>query len=258
MRTIKSKNISIMRLLLSTVVRLLIGLIVFSLQCQKPNLMSTDLIVPNWQDGDKYYYSIYHHNQLIGYVRQLLHFDMEGNKPIYVIESVSDFSFSEDYLVDSTVVSFCRKDFVPFWSYRRVETDFDTRIVEAHYDGSNIDIWTETMDGKNATTVSVKVRYFDHAMIFHLSRCLKFDKTKRYSISIFNPFLLQLTDCEIKYIGKKSVTTQLGTFDCDKISLSFDSKKYLIFVERTGLRRIIQFQEKNSNLLMVLTEKPQT
>ncbi|MEO0092337.1 MAG: hypothetical protein ABIK61_06485 [candidate division WOR-3 bacterium] len=225
------------------------------LGCRKSDSILSDLTTPNWQNGDKCYYQIYHNNQLIGYAREILHFDMEGNEPTYVLEILKEIDWQETYLIDSTAVCFSRKDFSPIWSYRRVETDFDSRIVEAHYDESDIDIWTETMDGKDAKSISVKGKYFDNEMIFNLIRCVRFEKGRRYSIKTVNPFLIQVAFGTIKFGGKATVKSVSGTFDCNKINLTFDSAKYLVFVERSDRRRIVQIQEKSSDLTMVLIEK---
>lgn len=227
------------------------------LGCQKSDSILSDLTSPNWQNGDSYYYQIYHNNQLIGSAREILHFDMEGNEPTYVLEILREIDWQETYLIDSTVVCFSRKDFSPIWSYRRVETDFDSRVVEAHYDGSEIDIWTETMDGKDAKSISVKGKYFDNEMIFNLIRWLQFEKGKRYSIKTVNPFLIQVTYGTVKYGGKVLVNTLSRTFDCNKISLTLDSEKYLLFVERGDRRKIVQMQMKSSDLTMVLIEQPE-
>ncbi|MCX7785838.1 MAG: DUF3108 domain-containing protein [candidate division WOR-3 bacterium] len=235
--------------------RVLIPLILSYISCQKSHPILSDLIAPNWQNGDKYYYEIYRNNQLIGYTQQILHFDMEDKKPTYVLELLSEIDWQETYLSDSTVVCFSRQDFAPIWSYRKLETDFDSRIVEVHYDESNIDIWTETMDGKDAKSLSVKGTYFDNEMVFWLMRCLQWEKGKRYSIKIINPFLLQVALGTVSYGGKAIIKTLSGTFDCDKINLTFDSEKYNLFIERTSSRRLIQIQEKHSNLTLVLVEK---
>ncbi len=234
---------------------ILVSFCLIASTCRKSENIVQDIVVPAWQDGEKLKYGIYRNDTLIGQATYSLFFDTDGDIPIFSVEMVTQSESEEDYLWDSTIVHFRRDNFSPVWSLRNVETDFGYSIVETHYDGPDIEIWMETIDGKESYEFSMSEPYFDNEMLYTLLRAIRFTKVKNYSINILYPLTLQKLPISIKYNGRITVTTPVGLFDCDRVYLTSIQVKTNLYFERTEPRRLIKYQEKNSPISFVLIKE---
>ncbi len=230
----------------------ILSICIFNTSCHKPILITQDIIVPNWQNGEQIFYGIVRNDSLIGRTQYSIYFDVEGDIPVYCLEMLTDTEWQDDYLWDSSVVYFRRDNFAPIWSYRKVETDFSYSIIETHYDESDVDIWFETIDGKETFNLSLKEPYFDSEIILTLMRTVRFMHAKKYSFNTFTPLTLQLMSNSIRYDGKKIATTPAGSFECDKMQLTTPFSKFYLYYEQQEPRRLIHYQEKKSNIALVL------
>lgn len=231
---------------------IVIGICIFSIACQKPTDITQDIVVPNWQNGEQLYYGVIRNDTMIGQTRYSIYFDVDGDIPIYTLEILTQIEWDEDYVWDSSVVYFRRDNFAPIWSYRKVETDFSYSIIETHYDESDVDIWFETIDGKETFNLSLKEPYFDSEMILTLMRAVRFMQAKKYSFNTFTPLTLQPMSNSIRYDGKKIATTPAGSFECDKMQLTTPFSKFYLYYEQQEPRRLVRYQEKKSNIALVL------
>jgi hypothetical protein len=230
----------------------LVSFCLISSTCRKTENILRDLVVPTWQSGEKLIYGIYQNDILIGQANYSLFLDTDGDIPIFSLEIVTQSEFEEGFLWDSSIVHFRRDNFSPIWSLRHVETDFGYSIVETHYDGRDIEIWLETIDGKESYDFSMPEPYFDNEMLYTLLRAIRFTKVKKYSLNTLYPLTLQRLPISIKYNGRVTITTPVGIFDCDRIYLTSIQTKTNLYYERTEPRRLIKYQEKNSPISFIL------
>jgi hypothetical protein len=189
---------------------------------------------------------------MIGQARYSIFFDVDGDVPIFCLEMLSQTEWDEDYVWDSSIVYFRRDNFAPIWALHNIETDFGYSMVETHYDGSDVNIWLETIDGKESYDVSVREPYFNNEMLFTLLRAVRFNRGKKYSLNIFDPLTMQKMSISVRYNGKTTIETPAGSFECDRIYLKKAQSKLYLFYERQEPRRLVRYQEKNSSIAVVL------
>jgi hypothetical protein len=156
-------------------------------------------------------------------------------------------------LWDSSVVYFRRDNFMPVRAWRKVVTNLGYTVIETHYSSKKADVWLETIDGKKSFNFTLGNPYFDNEMILTLLRSVRFTKAKRYTFNVFMPFSLQVNPITISYAGKMTISTPTGIFECERVSLVSSQKTYHIYYEQQEPRRLIRYQEKNSNIALVLT-----
>jgi hypothetical protein len=240
------------KVILKTLSLILLGISVLSITCREQKDITQDIVVPDWQNGEKLYYRIMRNDTMIGSVTYSLYFDTDGDIPIFSLEMLSQTESDEDYVWDSSIVHFRRDNFAPIWALRNIETDFGYSTVETHYDGSDVEIWLETIDGKESYDLSIREPYFDNEMLFTILRAVRFSKFKKYTMNILLPLSLQNMSMSVRHSGITTVTTPAGSFECDRVSLTSMQDKINLFYERGEPRRLIRYQRNKSPIAVVL------
>ncbi|MCX8015678.1 MAG: hypothetical protein N2748_06615 [candidate division WOR-3 bacterium] len=220
--------------------------------CQKSYQITDDLQAPDFKDGESFTYGYFRNDSLIGKTRMSLYFDTDGEIPIYCLETVTEREMPDDYITDSSVVHFRRDNFRPIWSYRMLETDLGWTITEVHYNEKDIDIWFETIDGRETFALSLSPPYFDSEMLLALLRAVQFKKSKKYTFNVVNPLMLTSTKNSVRYCAKIMIPMPQEYLECDKLQLNTPFKNIELFYERKLPRRLIKFQEKKSDVIAVL------
>ncbi len=223
------------------------------INCQQSRNITNDIVAPNWQNIEKLKYAVTRNDTAIGQVDYSVYTDVEGEMPVYILNMLTVTKMDRDNLWDSSVVYFRRDNFVPVRAWRKVVTNLGYTVIETHYSGNKADIWLETIDGIKTFNFTVRKPYFDNEMILTLLRSVRFTKVKRYSFNVFMPFSLQVNPITVSYAGKITLTTPAGMFECERISLVSLQKTYHLYYEQQEPRRLVRYQEKNSNIALVLT-----
>ncbi|MEO0074980.1 MAG: hypothetical protein ABIK31_02595 [candidate division WOR-3 bacterium] len=224
------------------------------LGCSKSALITNDLIAPNWQDGEALSYHIIRNDTIIGYAQYKIFFDMDHNIPVYILQLVTKTSSQMPYFYDTSVVCFRRHDFSPIWAWRKVESDIGYTIVTTRYEGNQAEIWRETIDGTQSFEQKLKQPSFDNEMVLTLLRALRFNKSRKYKLNVLAPMTMENISNTVRKLGKATVITKSGNFECDRIQLRYDNRLYNIFYERMEPRRLIKYQEKNSAIILELAQ----
>jgi hypothetical protein len=222
------------------------------LSCRNSNAVLKDCQAPAWHDGERIRYGIFVNDTMIGRIQRTLYFDINGNIPVYNQEIVTDMETEDGFLLDSLVVCFQRENYTPVWSWRKVESDLGYTIVSTRYQNSVAEIWRETIDGKETNRIKYKGFFLDNEMVMTYLRCLRFNLAKRYTLSLIAPMFNQKITGKIRYNGIATIRVPVGIFECDKITFESLNRKFYLYYERQEPRRLIQYQEKNTNAVVSL------
>jgi hypothetical protein len=223
------------------------------INCQQTRNITGDIIAPNWQNIEKLKYLVTRNDTTIGQADYSVYTDIEEETSVYILNMLTITKMDQDNLWDSSVVYFRRDNFTPVRAWRKVVTNLGYTIIETHYNGNKADVWIETIDGKKTFNYTIRKPYFDNEMILTLMRSVRFAKAKRYTFNVFMPFSLQMTPVTVSSGNITTITTSAGTFECDRVSLSSLQNIYQLYYERQEPRRLIRYQEKKSNIALVLT-----
>lgn len=227
-------------------------LIFTSIGCHKTQSITDEIEAPNWENGEQLHYGIFKNDSMIGKVKTQLCFDMEEDIPVYILTILTDTELDNDNIWDSSVVCFRRDNFEPLWSWRKLETDFGYYITDTRYEDSDIDIWLETIDGKQSAYFNLKYPYFDNDMVLTLLRAVQFRHARKYSFNVAVPILLLGMNNTVRYGGKTSLTTPTGSFYCDKVYILTPQSKTIVYYERNNPRRLISYQREKSKIAVIL------
>jgi hypothetical protein len=85
-----------------------------------------------------------------------------------------------------------------------------------------------------------------------LLRGLRFNVSKKYLFNVVIPFTSEKITNIIRYRGKSTINTSAGSFECSKLMLNYRNRVFFVYLENQDPRRLVKFQEKNSNVAMVL------
>lgn len=245
-------KIDIRNLILDIIFLWLIILIFTAIGCHKPISITNDIVAPNWINGEYLHYGIFRNDSIIGEIKTRLNFDMEEDIPVYILTILTDTELDNDNVWDSSVVCFRRDNFVPLWSWRKLETDFGFYITDTRYEDSDVDIRMETIDGKQSANLNLSPPYFDNEMVLTLLRAVQFRHARKYSFNVAVPILLLGMNNTIRYGGKTTLTTPTGTFKCDKIYLVSPQNKIITYYEQNNPRRLICYQREKSKTSVIL------
>ncbi|MEO0084705.1 MAG: hypothetical protein ABIJ94_03135 [candidate division WOR-3 bacterium] len=235
-----------------SVLLVLIITVAFNLCCQRTPDITNDLQPPAFKDGEQLTYGYFLNDTLIGKTEMRIYFDIDDDIPIYCLEIVTEREEADNYISDSSVVYFRRDNFQPIWSYRMLETDFGWRTTETHYSESDIDVWVETVDGKETFSLSLSPPYFDSEMLLALLRAVQFKRAKKYTFTVFNPLMQTITKTTARYHTKTMIPMTSEFIECDKLQLAMPFNEIVLFYEHRQPRRLIKFQEKRTDIVAVL------
>jgi len=233
---------------------ILIGVSLFCIftSCYKSKLITDDIIAPNWQNSERLNYGVSLNDTLIREVQYTIYFDVNADIPVYILEIITNSEEAESFMRDSSVVCFRRDDFTPIWAWRKVESDLGYTVVATRYTNSRAEIWRETIDGTESGQINYNYPCFDNEMVLTLLRGLRFNASKKYLFNVVIPFTSEKITNIIRYRGKSTINTPSGSFECSKLMLNYRNRVFFIYLENQDPRRLVKFQEKNSNVAMVL------
>jgi hypothetical protein len=237
----------------------IIGLFIFlAIGCPKSAQINEDLVAPAWENGEKLYYNIIANDKVIGSAHYSIFFDLNADIPVYIIQLVTSTAPPFEYFYDTSIVCFRRDNFAPIWAWRKVESAMGYNIATTRYNENKAEIWKETIDGSESNELQFNPPCFDNEMVLVLFRALRFQKARKYDFNVIVPMTLQTISNSVRKLGKTTINTTAGSFECDKIQLRFSNRIYNIFYERNEPRRLIRYQEKDSNIGLELAGFAQT
>ncbi len=207
---------------------------------------------PEWQDGETSVYTVTRNDSVLFRSTTTLRYDEEFGRPL--VEAVTTVRpvLAQSWFFDSSVVVFRRDSLTPVRSVRTVETDIAEFDVEARYEGRQVVITKETIDGTESRTIKLPARAYDNEMFATLLRLVPPVSGTRLELNAVVPFDMRVLPVEATVLGTKYIATATDSIICREIVLNTPSKEVRFWYELAAPHRLVGMHDRESATELLL------
>ncbi|MEO0010362.1 MAG: hypothetical protein ABIK22_04650 [candidate division WOR-3 bacterium] len=169
-----------------------------------------------------------------------------------------NFRAANRYRTESTVVTFNRENLTPLSSLIYPAENDTLMFIATLYQERTVRIITRTSDGDIENRLPTGALTYDFCQLPFLCRSLKIVNAEiPLHILLITPLTVppggMSTIAELSLTGTDTVDTPAGSFECDKIIVHQPHLDEIYWIEKTGARKIILYENLSTGRRLRLT-----